>query len=103
MLDVTEPALPGLEAEATLSPEADIQRSTATPELEDDGFKWEPGNPDILVPDRPALAVYINPWDQIVIRQEQTGWQDDDPYVRFDRRDVPALIKCLQALNGGAT
>jgi hypothetical protein len=68
----------------------------------DDPFKWSPDNVDVLVRGTPALAIYMNPWGQIVLRQESESGPDDDPFVRIDRRDVPALVKRLRELADGA-
>jgi hypothetical protein len=64
----------------------------------DGNFKWEPENADVLLPAQQALAVYINPWGQIVMRQEAYWNEDDDSYVIIGTQHVPALIKKLQEL-----
>jgi hypothetical protein len=61
-------------------------------------FKWEPENEDVLTPAQQALAVYINAWNQIVIRQEAYWNENDDSYVFIGAQHVPALIKKLQEL-----
>jgi hypothetical protein len=67
--------------------------------VEREHFDWGAGNPDIVVVSQPATAIYLNPWDQIVIRQEaETGDDDDDHFVRFTRENLPALIARLQAI-----
>jgi hypothetical protein len=67
--------------------------------VEREHFDWGVGNPDIVVVSQPATAIYLNPWDQIVIRQEaETGDDDDDHFVRFTRENLPALIARLQAI-----
>ena len=70
---------------------------TATGDDDADRFKWNTDNPDVIVWDRPSVAVYRNPMDQIVIRAE-SNTDEDDPCIRLDRRDVPALIRRLQEL-----
>jgi hypothetical protein len=108
-----EPALPGLQTPVQTTPQtspaevdhivAAVQRAYATaahPEPKDD-FEWKPENEAVLLTDRPALAVYLNPWNQIVLRTE-ARWDEDDPCIWIDRRDVPALIKRLEALSHGA-
>jgi hypothetical protein len=109
-----EPALPGLQTgaqtKAQTSPAevdrivAAVERACATaahPEPED-GFKWEPENDAVVLTHRPAIAVYVNPWNQIVIRKQATEYEDEDPCIWLDRRDVQALIKRLEALSHGA-
>jgi hypothetical protein len=99
------PCLPGLQTEPQTKPTdaAEIGRtveralaSTAHP-LPADDFEWSACNPDVLVWDRPSLAVYLNPMQQIVIRAEANG-DDDDAFIRLDRRDVPMLIRRLEEL-----
>jgi hypothetical protein len=106
-----EPALPGLQTEVQTAVQtkpgpiiitgADGRVLAELGGHDADDFKWEPGNPDLVVAGVPSTAVYLNQWDQIVIRQESDD-RGDDPYVRIDRRDVPALIKRLEALSRGA-
>jgi hypothetical protein len=68
-------------------------RAAAKPE-----FDWLPDNPDILMPDQRATAVYLNPWQQVCIRQERAWDEDDDPYLCISVEHVPALIERLQAV-----
>jgi hypothetical protein len=98
-----EPALPGLQTPVQTTAQTDpatvLLRGTDGKVLAElntgaDDFKWQVGNPDIVAAGVPAVAVYLNPWDQVVIRQEGE-YPEDDPFVRIDRRDVPALIKRL--------
>jgi hypothetical protein len=102
--------LPGLqttpqtEVQTTAHDVVEIVRAyaaAAQPPEPDDEFKWSTDNPDVLVWDRPAIAVYLNPMQQIVIREE-SRMGEDDAYIRVDRRDVPALIKRLEELSHGA-
>jgi hypothetical protein len=46
--------------------------------------------------------VYLNNWNQLVIRVEAAWSDEDDPCIWIDSRDVPALIKRLEALCHGA-
>jgi hypothetical protein len=67
----------------------------------DDGeFKWDPDNEDVIVPGAPAIAIYLNRWNQIVIRQEggcrRCG--DDDKFVFVDRHHALNLIRRLELL-----
>lgn len=110
LLACENPTLPGLQPDmqTTAQPEPTTvilgSGGKVLAELvgdDDDDFKWEPGNLDIVTVGAPSTAVYLNRWDQIVIRQEGE-YSGDDPYVRIDRRDVPALIKRLETLCHGA-
>jgi hypothetical protein len=79
-----------------------IERTYATaaqPKPDDDEFKWNVDNPDVLLWDRPSIALYYNPMDQIVIRQ-RARWphEDEDPYICIDLRDVQVLIEKLHEL-----
>jgi hypothetical protein len=56
---------------------------------------------DIIVPHQPALAVYLNHWGQVVIRQEREWDEEDDVYVRFNVESLPKVIAKLQALLRG--
>src|SRR5258707_6716418 len=71
--------------------------AVCTPKPQNSRFDWGPDNDDLLVPSQPALAVYVNPWGQIVIRQEGEIFQDDS-YVIIGSAHVPALIEKLQEL-----
>jgi hypothetical protein len=53
----------------------DIAPKVPTPEPE--RFDWGPDNSDIAVPEQPAIAIYVNAWDMIVVRQEGRGRDDD--------------------------
>jgi hypothetical protein len=62
-----------------------------------DDFDWGPENKDVLVPDRQAVALYINTWGQIVLRQ--CGGYDDDVWILINAHDVPRLIERLKDLS----
>jgi hypothetical protein len=66
---------------------------------QDPAFDWDPvTNKNVLAPNRPAFAAYLNPWMQIVIRAEASPNDYEDPFIRIDPHDVPALIERLQEL-----
>src|ERR1700675_2707746 len=54
-------------------------------------FQWQPENEDIVVPEQNALAIYVNPWGQIVLRQEGE-FREDDAWVRINIESVPQVI-----------
>jgi hypothetical protein len=63
----------------------------------DDGFSWKADNPDLVVPMQPATAIYLNPYGQVVIRQESPLYERDDPFVMFNVEYLPVLIARLQS------
>jgi hypothetical protein len=62
----------------------------------DDQFNWGPENEDILAPESRALALYVNRWGQIVLRQK--GGYDDDVWILINIHDVPRLVERLKEL-----
>lgn len=64
-------------------------------------FDWSPKNPDVVMPDQPATAVYLNQWQQVVIRQEKAWCDEDDQIVRINLHHVQSLIDRLQAVMQG--
>jgi hypothetical protein len=61
-----------------------------------DQFNWGPENEDILAPESRALALYVNRWGQIVLRQN--GGYDDDVWILINIHDVPRLVERLKEL-----
>jgi hypothetical protein len=93
------PTTPANESTPEFIAEAQCQScADCTPKPHKSRFDWGPDNDDLLVPSQPALAVYVNPWGQIVIRQEGEIFEDDS-YVIIGSAHVPALIEKLQELN----
>jgi hypothetical protein len=70
-------------------------------ELADDGppddFKWEPENEAVIVAQQQAIAIYINPWGQVVIRAAGEDY-GEDVFIRVSPEHVPALIAKLTAI-----
>ena len=65
----------------------------------DDDFDWNDlNNDEVLVWDRPALAIYRCATGQILLRAEARDPRDEDACIRLDPRDVPALIRRLQEI-----
>jgi hypothetical protein len=62
-----------------------------------DDFKWEPENGAVIVPQQPAIAVYVNPWGQVVIRAAGEDY-GEDVFIRVSPEHVPALIAKLTAI-----
>jgi hypothetical protein len=70
-------------------------------EVDDDGeFKWAPENPDVIIPGMPSIAIYLNAWNQVVIRQEggcpRCG--DGDTFIRVDQKHLWTLTYRLERL-----
>jgi hypothetical protein len=62
-------------------------------------FSWDPENGDVIVPEQRALAVYVNLWGQVVIREERRGWDDEsDVYIRISMENLGKVIAALQAI-----
>lgn len=55
-----------------------------------------PESESLVLPSQPAIAVYTNRYEQIVIRQEATGYQDDDYFVYICPQHLDALIVRLR-------
>jgi hypothetical protein len=64
-------------------------------------FSWDPENGDVIVPHQPALAVHLNRWRQVVIRQERNWDDDDDTYITINMESLPRVIATLQAIQRG--
>ena len=63
-----------------------------------DDFKWEPENEAVIVAEQRAIAVYRNPWGQVVIRASASEYGDEDSFVVVSPEHVPALIAKLTAI-----
>jgi hypothetical protein len=70
-------------------------------------FEWDADNVDIVIQHQPRTAIYLNPYNAVVIRQEGGPLEEDDPFLLFTADNLPALIRNLQAwqrkLSGGAS
>src|SRR5262249_44715682 len=83
--------------EPVASGAADDDRPIATAPYRDD-FEWNPENGAVIVPQQQALAVYINPWGQVVIRAAGEDAYGEDSFVVVSREHLPALIARLTAI-----
>jgi hypothetical protein len=68
------------------------------PRREDDGFDWSASNPDVVVPEQRPIAVYANPYQQVVLRVEGTEFDDGDPFIAISVEHVPAVIEKMRAV-----
>lgn len=67
-----------------------------------DDDPWKPGNPDVVTFGQPALAVYVNNQDQIVIRQERNWCDEEDSFVILNPAHVDAFVEHLMACKAKA-
>jgi hypothetical protein len=66
-----------------------------------ENFTWnELKNDDVIVPSVRAVAVYENQAGEIVIRQERSWSEDEDPVVIVPRAYLGPLIAKLKAMAG---
>ncbi len=70
-----------------LTPDA---KPVSAPGPED--FDWM--SEDVVIPTQPAIAVYLNRCDEIVIRQE-APYPDEDQFIRIRRENLWPLIHRL--------
>src|SRR5262245_1667216 len=58
-------------------------------------FSWRSAEEDdfIVIRSQPAIAVYLNPNNAVVIRQE--GHFDEDHWIYITRENVPKLVHAL--------
>lgn len=57
---------------------------------------FRPESEDLVIPSQPAIAVYTNRYNQIVIRQEATGYDDEDKFVYICPQHLDTLIVRLR-------
>ena len=73
--------------------------------MDGDTFDWNPTKDEvhsIVIRDQPAIAVYINPHDEIVVRQrDHYGY--DDQFVYITKENVPQVAERMLALAGYPT
>ena len=62
-----------------------------------DDFAWKDVAEDTIVQSTGAIAVYLNPHNDIVIRQRSTDpYRDEDYWITVPPAIIPKLIKRLQ-------
>jgi hypothetical protein len=76
-----------------VAPDA-IERVIAASDPVDD-FDWHEDDAVVVKP-RPAIAVYQNKYEQVVIRTEARWSDGPDDFVYIAPESVPALIKALK-------
>jgi hypothetical protein len=55
-----------------------------------------PESDSLVLPSQPAIAVYTNRYEQIVIRQEASGFQDEDHFIYICPQHLDTLIVRLR-------
>jgi hypothetical protein len=65
-----------------------------------DDFDWITDD-SVIIPRQPAIAVYFNKCDEIVIRQG-ADYPDEDRFVYVRRENLAPLIHRLQEIERGA-
>jgi len=68
-----------------------------------DNFDWCDKPDLIIVPSQPAIAIYLNPHDAVVIRQEGHYGPDEDQWVYVTKENVPRLVQALLEAAGYET
>ncbi|WBY06358.1 hypothetical protein PIB19_12115 [Sphingomonas sp. 7/4-4] len=63
-----------------------------------DKFDWSEFKGDEIVRSTRAVIVYLNPDNDVVIRQEAAPYEDDEPWIVIPRQSVPRLIEKLKQL-----
>ena len=64
------------------------------------GFNWHAGGENVVFKTVQAVAVYLNPDGDLVIRQEAGSLDDDDHIVIVPRDRVEALALAMQSEAG---
>lgn len=67
-------------------------------------WDWHDDAYDVIVPDQPPVACYVNPKGAVVLRQRGIDHYDDDPFVWFRIEHAPAVaLAILEAAGLDAT
>ena len=63
-------------------------------------FCWIDGADAVIVPDQPAVACYLNPAGDVVLRQRGDCLDPDDAYLWFAIDHAPAIAKGILEVAG---
>jgi hypothetical protein len=66
-------------------------------------FDWNPSSDtehSIVVRHQPAIAVYLNPHDEVVVRQQDQYDESDDHFVFITKDNVPKVVERMLELAG---
>lgn len=97
---VTATVTPAVTVDRVTSRESDGDDSPSdspSPGRNGQDFDWSRDKGDVVVQQQQAVAVYWNPRDSLVIRQERDWNDDDDHYIVVAAQNLPTLIERLQA------
>ena len=61
----------------------------------DPEFEWQPENRDVVVQSQAALAVYLNPLEHVVVRQEGHYGPDEDAFIIVAPHNALALAQAI--------
>lgn len=74
-----------------------LSATTAHPENKE--FNWNlDDNPDVVCPEQLPLAIYVNRFDQAVIRQRMDWNEDDDTVICISKHHLQEVIDRLQRI-----
>jgi hypothetical protein len=77
----------------------DLREVEAAADDEGHDFDWVE-NADIVVQEQRATAVYINPKGHVVIRQERSWCEEEDPFIVIKPENLMPLIDRLCEIAG---
>ncbi len=58
-------------------------------------WSWTDDAGDVVVPDHPPVAVYVNPEAAVVVRQRAHWPDEDDPWIWFAPQHAPAIAAAI--------
>ena len=58
-------------------------------------WDWHDDADDVIVPDQPPVACYVNPKGAVVLRQRDDWPSDDDPIIWFAVEHAPAVAAAI--------
>ncbi|MGO8842080.1 MAG: hypothetical protein ACLQF1_13405 [Methyloceanibacter sp.] len=68
-----------------------------------DDFDWFDKNAPIIVRSQPGIAVYLNPHDEVVIRQEGHYGPEEDRWIYITKDNVPRVVQAMLEAAGFET
>jgi hypothetical protein len=72
----------------------------AAPAPTEKDFAWSADQEDIVLREQPSIAIYRNPYDGIVIRQERRWDEDDDTFIVINRENIDTFLDRLTDIAG---
>ncbi len=78
--------------DATLFPSAP---RPAEPEPSSEERRWHPEDPDVVIGDQPAVAVYVNSFGAVIVRQERRWDEEEDACIGVRPEVLHLLIAAL--------